>query len=89
LTSGWPSSWSSALVEFFIRSNFSWSTFYFYADSEWLRNHSLFVEGTDREAYDWKRFTMETGRDYFYSPSLGISTIARPRNYIEPDMPLY
>jgi hypothetical protein len=78
-----------AFVEFFIRSNFSWSTFYFYADSEWLRNHSIFLESTDREAYDWKRFTMETGRDYFYSPSLGISTVARPRNYIEPDVPLF
>jgi len=78
-----------AFIEFFIRSNFSWSTFYFYADSEWLRNHSLFVESTDREAYDWKRFTMETGRDYYYSPSLGISTVGRPRNYIEPDVPLF
>jgi hypothetical protein len=76
-------------IEFFIRSNFSWSSFYFYADSEWLRNHSLFVESTDREAYDWKRFTMETGRDYYYSPSLGVSTITRPRNFIEPDAPIF
>jgi len=78
-----------SFIEFFIRSNLTWNTFYFYADSEWLRNHSLFVESTDREAYDWKRFTMETGRDYYYSPTLGVSTITRPRNYIEPDAPLF
>jgi len=72
------------VYEFLYRANLTWDTYYFYADSEWLRNHSLFVEVTDREAYDWQRFTMETGRDYYYSPTLGISTRTRPRNYIDP-----
>jgi hypothetical protein len=76
------------LYEFIFRCLAKWDTYYFYADSEWLRNHSLFVENTDREAYDWKRFTMDTGRDYYYSPTLGISSRTRPRNYIDPDVPL-
>jgi len=76
------------VYEFLYRCNATWDTYYFYADSEWLRNHSLFVEVTDREAYDWQRFTMETGRDYYYSPTLGISTRTRPRNYIDPVVPV-
>jgi uncharacterized membrane protein (DUF373 family) len=76
------------LYEFIFRCLAKWDTYYFYADSEWLRNHSLFVENTDREAYDWQRFTMDTGRDYYYSPTLGISSRTRPRNYIDPDVPL-
>jgi hypothetical protein len=79
------------IFEYLFRSTRTWNTFYFYADSEWLRNHSIFVDATDREAYDWKRYTMETGRDYYYSPTLGISTRVRPRNYVDPDFvaPLY
>jgi hypothetical protein len=73
------------IFEYIFRSTRSWNTYYFFADSEWLRNHSIFVDATDREAYDWKRYTMETGRDYFYSPTLGISTRVRPRNYVDPD----
>jgi len=76
------------LIEFVFRAMATWESYYFFADSEWLRNHSLFVESTDREAYDWKRFTMETGRDYYYSPTLGVSTRTRPRNYIDPDVPV-
>jgi hypothetical protein len=79
------------IFEYIFRSTRSWNTYYFFADSEWLRNHSIFVDATDREAYDWKRYTMETGRDYYYSPTLGISTRVRPRNYVDPDFiaPLY
>jgi hypothetical protein len=79
------------LFEYLFRSARTWNTYYFFADSEWLRNHSIFVDATDREAYDWKRYTMETGRDYYYSPTLGISTRVRPRNYVDPDFiaPLY
>jgi len=79
------------LLEYLFRSVATWRTYYFFADSEWLRNHSIFVDATDREAYDWKRYTMETGRDYYYSPTLGISTRVRPRNYVDPDFiaPLY
>eukprot|EP01000_Liburna_glaciale_P005531 NODE_5364_length_391_cov_491.146199_g4302_i0.p1 GENE.NODE_5364_length_391_cov_491.146199_g4302_i0~~NODE_5364_length_391_cov_491.146199_g4302_i0.p1 ORF type:complete len:89 (-),score=20.07 NODE_5364_length_391_cov_491.146199_g4302_i0:123-365(-) len=60
-----------------------WDTFYFYADSEFLRVSSLFFPTTDREAYDWKKYTMETGREYYYSPTLGISCQHRPKNYME------
>jgi hypothetical protein len=79
------------IFEYLYRSAATWKTYYFFADSEWLRNHSIFVDATDREAYDWKRYTMETGRDYYYSPTLGISTRVRPRNYVDPDFiaPLY
>jgi hypothetical protein len=79
------------IFEYIYRSTATWNTYYFFADSEWLRNHSIFVDATDREAYDWKRYTMETGRDYYYSPTLGISTRVRPRNYVDPDFiaPLY
>eukprot|EP00993_Chasmostoma_nieuportense_P000028 NODE_1026_length_1702_cov_226.962540_g964_i0.p1 GENE.NODE_1026_length_1702_cov_226.962540_g964_i0~~NODE_1026_length_1702_cov_226.962540_g964_i0.p1 ORF type:complete len:508 (+),score=113.19 NODE_1026_length_1702_cov_226.962540_g964_i0:56-1579(+) len=72
------------LYEFFYRVA-SWDTFYFYADSEWLRNHSLFVDHTDREAFDWKKYVMDSGKEYYYSASLGISTRMRPRNYVEPE----
>jgi len=75
------------IYEFIIRVNVTLDTYYFYADSEWLRLNSLFVDTTDREAYDWKKFTMETGRFYYYSPTLGISTRTRPKNYVDPDMP--
>jgi Ca2+/Na+ antiporter len=79
------------IFEYLYRSTATWNTYYFFGDSEWLRNHSIFVDATDREAYDWKRYTMETGRDYYYSPTLGISTRVRPRNYVDPDFiaPLY
>lgn len=73
------------LVEFLFRSFRGWSTFYFYADSEWLRNHSLFVDQTDREAFDWKKFVLDSGKEYYYSPSLGISTRMPPHNYVEPE----
>lgn len=73
------------VYEWLYRVNATWDTYYFYADSEWLRNHSLFVESTDREAYDWKRFTMETGREYYYSPTLGISTRRPPKYYVGPE----
>jgi len=67
--------------EYLYRINGTWDTYYFYADSEWLRNHSLFVEQTDREAYDWKQYTMDTGKSYYYSPSLGISTRVVPGTF--------
>jgi len=73
------------LYEFIYRIFATYDTFYFFADSEWLRNHSLFVEQTDREAFDWKRYTMDTGKEYYYSPSLGISTCSRPKNFVEPE----
>jgi len=73
------------LWEFLARSASGWSTFYFYADSEWLRNHSLFVDSTDREAFDWKKFVLDSGKEYYYSPSLGISTRQPPKNYVEPE----
>jgi hypothetical protein len=73
------------IYEFLFRVNMTYDTYYFFADSEWLRNHSLFVQQTDREAFDWKRFVMDTGKEYYYSPSLGISTCMRPKNYIEPE----
>jgi len=73
------------IFEFFFRSAYGWGTFYFYADSEWLRNHSLFVDQTDREAFDWKKFVLDSGKEYYYSPSLGISTRLPPKNYVEPE----
>jgi hypothetical protein len=73
------------IYEFLYRVNATYDTYYFFADSEWLRNHSLFVEQTDREAFDWKKYTMDTGKEYYYSASLGISTCMRPKNYIEPE----
>lgn len=76
------------VYEFLYRVMASWDSFYFYADSEWLRNHSLFVDSTDRVAYDWKRFQMETGKEYYYSPTLGIATRMRPAGYIDPDAPM-
>jgi len=76
----------SVIAEFLLRSFSGWSTFYFYADSEWLRNHSLFVDQTDREAFDWKKFVLDSGKEYYYSPSLGISTRLPPRNYVEPEL---
>eukprot|EP00178_Gracilaria_changii_P010298 TRINITY_DN2997_c0_g1_i1.p1 TRINITY_DN2997_c0_g1~~TRINITY_DN2997_c0_g1_i1.p1 ORF type:complete len:301 (+),score=44.61 TRINITY_DN2997_c0_g1_i1:132-905(+) len=75
------------LYEFVFRCLATLDTYYFYADSEWLRLNSLFVDHTDREAYDWKKFAMETGRYYYYSPTLGISTRTRPKNYVDPDFP--
>lgn len=81
--------WTSMIILFYIlyeyiyRVNATWDTFYFYSDSEWLRNHSLFVDQTDREAFDWKKYAMDNGREYYYSPSLGISTRLRPRNFVE------
>eukprot|EP00995_Heteronema_vittatum_P001688 NODE_123_length_1869_cov_1915.634066_g84_i0.p1 GENE.NODE_123_length_1869_cov_1915.634066_g84_i0~~NODE_123_length_1869_cov_1915.634066_g84_i0.p1 ORF type:complete len:534 (-),score=238.15 NODE_123_length_1869_cov_1915.634066_g84_i0:268-1797(-) len=72
------------IYEFLFRVFATWDSFYFYADSEWLRNRSLFVEATDREAFDWKKYTMDTGKEYYYSPTLGICTRVRPANYVDP-----
>eukprot|EP00996_Jenningsia_fusiforme_P000144 NODE_1103_length_1702_cov_361.280702_g977_i0.p1 GENE.NODE_1103_length_1702_cov_361.280702_g977_i0~~NODE_1103_length_1702_cov_361.280702_g977_i0.p1 ORF type:complete len:532 (+),score=73.86 NODE_1103_length_1702_cov_361.280702_g977_i0:67-1662(+) len=74
------------IYEYLYRST-TWDSYYFYSDSEWLRNHSLFVDETDREAFDWKKFVMDSGREYYYSPSLGISTRSRPRNFVDPADP--
>eukprot|EP01010_Urceolus_cornutus_P002352 NODE_299_length_1825_cov_238.367680_g241_i0.p1 GENE.NODE_299_length_1825_cov_238.367680_g241_i0~~NODE_299_length_1825_cov_238.367680_g241_i0.p1 ORF type:complete len:525 (-),score=111.77 NODE_299_length_1825_cov_238.367680_g241_i0:170-1744(-) len=74
------------IYEFLYRVNATWDTFFFYADSEWLRNHSFLVDRTDREAFDWKKFVMDSGKEYYYSPSLGLSTRMRPRNYIETEV---
>jgi cell division protein FtsL len=71
------------VYEYIYRTS-TWDTFYFYADSEWLRNHSLFVEQTDREAFDWKKYALDNGKEFYYSPSLGISCWQRPRNFVEP-----
>eukprot|EP00998_Keelungia_sp_KM082_P011060 NODE_728_length_1681_cov_278.929215_g718_i0.p2 GENE.NODE_728_length_1681_cov_278.929215_g718_i0~~NODE_728_length_1681_cov_278.929215_g718_i0.p2 ORF type:complete len:528 (-),score=139.87 NODE_728_length_1681_cov_278.929215_g718_i0:97-1599(-) len=76
------------VYEFVYRVLATWDTYYFYADSEWLRNHSLFVDSTDRVAYDWKKFQMETGKEYYYSPTLGIATRQRPAGFIDPDAPV-
>jgi hypothetical protein len=72
------------LYEYIFRVFSGWDTYYFYADSEWLRNHSLFVEQTDREAFDWKKYALDNGKEFYYSPSLGISCWLRPRNFVEP-----
>eukprot|EP00992_Anisonema_acinus_P015472 TRINITY_DN9762_c0_g1_i4.p1 TRINITY_DN9762_c0_g1~~TRINITY_DN9762_c0_g1_i4.p1 ORF type:complete len:515 (+),score=94.01 TRINITY_DN9762_c0_g1_i4:56-1600(+) len=74
------------LYEFVYRVNSTWESFYFFADSEWLRNNSLPVESTDQEAFDWKRFYLDVGnREYYYSPSLGISCYQKPANFVEPN----
>eukprot|EP01001_Neometanema_parovale_P002012 NODE_1240_length_1819_cov_1128.165094_g1177_i0.p1 GENE.NODE_1240_length_1819_cov_1128.165094_g1177_i0~~NODE_1240_length_1819_cov_1128.165094_g1177_i0.p1 ORF type:complete len:524 (+),score=142.47 NODE_1240_length_1819_cov_1128.165094_g1177_i0:63-1634(+) len=73
------------IYEFLFRINSTFETFFFYADSEWLRNHSLFVAHTDREAFDWKKFFMDSGKEYYYSPTLGVCTENRPKNYVDPE----
>ena len=69
--------------EYVHRSLNTWDTYYFFADSEWLRNRSLFVERTDRLAHDWQQFRMASGRAYWYSAALGLSTATCPEGFEE------